>query len=118
MPEVYHGDGMEEAVELEGQEGVPACPVLYRTGDLAVMKPNGELRYIGRADRQALGCAREGSWRPPHGCYIVCWLHLGPLVAPVAPFAPGPCSRSCGRDRPPWGIRSSPLGYKIVPPGV
>jgi len=31
---------------------VHASPVLYRTGDLASWLPSGELRYIGRADRQ------------------------------------------------------------------
>ena len=32
--------------------GVPPSPLLYRTGDLAVRLPSGELRFLGRADRQ------------------------------------------------------------------
>jgi amino acid adenylation domain-containing protein len=31
---------------------MPSSPMLYRTGDMAVWLPSGELRYLGRVDRQ------------------------------------------------------------------
>eukprot|EP00966_Prymnesium_polylepis_P307225 7099459-Prymnesium_polylepis.1 len=32
--------------------GVPPAPILYRSGDVAVIEPDGNLRFCGRLDRQ------------------------------------------------------------------
>jgi acyl-CoA synthetase (AMP-forming)/AMP-acid ligase II len=40
------------AAAQQSAANVPPAPTLYRTGDVAVMLPSGDLRFIGRADRQ------------------------------------------------------------------
>ena len=37
---------------LQSDGAVPPCPLLYRTGDLAVRSGGGDLRFLGRMDRQ------------------------------------------------------------------
>jgi len=46
---------LEEALRADGR--CPPCPVLYRSGDLAMRLPSGNLRFLGRVDRQVRGAS-------------------------------------------------------------
>jgi non-ribosomal peptide synthetase component F len=41
---------LEDALRADSR--CPPCPVLYRSGDLAMRLPSGNLRFLGRVDRQ------------------------------------------------------------------
>ena len=44
---------------MQCNPNVPPAPILYRTGDLAVVLPSGDLRFCGRLDRQVKVCPRR-----------------------------------------------------------